>query len=252
MKRGFVKLWRLYLENGFIRNHKLWAFWTWCLLKASHKQHEHMVGNQLVFLMPGQFVFGRKRAAEELGMSEQEIRTAVSSLKKSGHIASMPTSKYSIITITNWGTYQSPDVGPKPTRQPVTNQHITTNNNDNNEKKLATGNHYFEWYWVGYPNKNGEKNAKAEAWAAWREVIQSEERLDLLTVGTTMHRAYRFYLEEQNLPFPELPSAVEWIRGRQWENWEKEIPREAIPFVDRVNKENSERWSIHERDETRS
>jgi len=49
-----------------------------------------------------------------------------------------------------------------------------------------------------------------------------------------------------------LPSAVEWIRGRQWENWEKEIPREAIPFVDRVNKENSERWSIHERDETRS
>ena len=31
MNRGYVRLWRKSLDAGWIRNHKLWAFWTYCL-----------------------------------------------------------------------------------------------------------------------------------------------------------------------------------------------------------------------------
>ena len=68
MERGYVKLWRKSLDAGWIRNHKLWTFWTWCLMKASHKEHDTVVGCQAVHLLPGQFIFGRKKASEETGL----------------------------------------------------------------------------------------------------------------------------------------------------------------------------------------
>jgi hypothetical protein len=142
MNQGYVKLWRKSLDAGWIRNHKLWAFWTWCLLSASHKEYEQIVGYQRVHLMPGDFIFGRKAASEELNMSEQEIRTIISFLKKVGNITIKSTNKYSIISIINWGIYQGQEtiinqqINQQLTnKQPATNQQLTTNKNDKNIKK---------------------------------------------------------------------------------------------------------------------
>ena len=82
MNRGYVRLWRKSLDAGWIRNHKLWAFWTYCLMKASYKEFDAIVGLQVVHLMPGQFIFGRKKAAEETGLTEREIRTIIDFLRK--------------------------------------------------------------------------------------------------------------------------------------------------------------------------
>ena len=60
MHRGYVKLWRKSLEGGWLKDHKLWAFWCWCLGKASHKQIKILVGLQEVNLLPGEFVFEEK------------------------------------------------------------------------------------------------------------------------------------------------------------------------------------------------
>ena len=106
MNRGYVKTWRKTLDKGWIKNHKLWAFWSWCLLKASHREHDVIVGVQTIHLMPGQFVFGRKKAAEETGLTERETRTVLASLISWGNLTSKTTNKYSIITIVNWHTYQ--------------------------------------------------------------------------------------------------------------------------------------------------
>ncbi len=106
MNRGYVRLWRKSLDAGWIKNHKLWAFWTWCLLKASHKEFDAIVGLQKVNLFPGQFVFGLKKAAEETGLTIREIRTIVDFLKKSGNLTIKTTNKFSVITIVNWHIYQ--------------------------------------------------------------------------------------------------------------------------------------------------
>jgi hypothetical protein len=44
MNRGYVRLWRKSLDAGWIKNHKLWAFWTYCLMKASYKEYDAIVG----------------------------------------------------------------------------------------------------------------------------------------------------------------------------------------------------------------
>ena len=129
MNRGYVKLWRKSLDAGWIRNPKLWAFWTWCLMKATHKEYTLIVGLQAVHLMPGQFVFGRRAAAKETGLSEQEIRTIIAFLVKAGNLTIKTTNKFSIITIINWPIYQGSDIDNQPANQPTTNQQLTTNKN---------------------------------------------------------------------------------------------------------------------------
>jgi hypothetical protein len=106
MNRGYVRLWRKSLDAGWIRNHKLWAFWTYCLLKASHREFDAIVGLQLVRLMPGQFIFGLKKASSETRLTIREIRTILDFLRKAENLTIKTTNKYSIITIINWHIYQ--------------------------------------------------------------------------------------------------------------------------------------------------
>ncbi len=107
MNRGYVKLWRKSLDAGWIKNPKLWAFWTYCLMKASHKEFDAIVGLQVVHLLPGQFVFGRKKASKETGLTEREIRTIIDFLIKAGNLTIKTTNKFSVITVINWPIYQS-------------------------------------------------------------------------------------------------------------------------------------------------
>lgn len=109
MNRGYVRLWRKTLDAGWIKNHKLWAFWTWCLMKASHKEYGAIIGLQIIHLLPGQFIFGRKKASQETGLTEREIRTIIEFLRKAGNLTIKTTNKFSIITIVNWHIYQSRD-----------------------------------------------------------------------------------------------------------------------------------------------
>lgn len=103
---GWVKLYRVVLEKGWLTNHKLWTFWSWCLLKASHRVYTQMVGYQKVTLQPGQFIFGRKSAAEELNMSERNIRTCLDSLIRMENMTIKTTNKFSLVTVVNWRIYQ--------------------------------------------------------------------------------------------------------------------------------------------------
>ena len=141
MKNGFIKLWRKSLDGGMMTNHKLWAFWCWCLLKASHKECSLFVEYQQVKLEPGQFVFGRKVAAEEIGMSEKSVRTCLAALVKYENLSVKKASNFSIITISNWNTYQVSNMGDGPPKGqqgagdgPARGWQGATNKNGKNDK----------------------------------------------------------------------------------------------------------------------
>jgi hypothetical protein len=114
-------------------------------MQASHKALTVREGLQEVAISPGQFIFGRKRAAKELGMSEQNVRTCLSTLKNARNLVVQPTNKFSIITITNWDAYQGEEGAANQqnnqqvtSNQPTTNQQVTTYKNIKkvkNEKK---------------------------------------------------------------------------------------------------------------------
>ena len=128
---GWIQLHRKLLENPVFKNPKLLQTFLYCLLKATHTEREQLVGDTIVKLQPGQLVTGRKSLAEATGLTEQKIRTALDKLKKLGILTSKPTTKYSVISITNWDSYQQTNQQVT-NSQPTTNQQLTTNNNYNN------------------------------------------------------------------------------------------------------------------------
>lgn len=59
---SYIKLFRKLLNSPIFENEKALKIWVWCLLKATHKEREQLVGQQIIHLEIGQFVFGRKQA----------------------------------------------------------------------------------------------------------------------------------------------------------------------------------------------
>jgi hypothetical protein len=135
MRQGYIKLWRKALDNDWLKNHELWAFWCYCLLRAKHEPGRVRVGFQEVQLEVGQFIFGRAQAARDLGMTEWKIRQCLDFLKRSGNLASKTASKFSIISIINWDTYQGSENGKPPANPPATRQQPATKKNVKNDKE---------------------------------------------------------------------------------------------------------------------
>ena len=103
---GWIKLHRKILTSQIFKNEKLLKVWVWCLAKATHQEYEQLVGNQLVHLKRGQFIYGRKKASEELGMKESTVRNYMELLKNIQNLDIKPNNKFSVVSIVNWDLYQ--------------------------------------------------------------------------------------------------------------------------------------------------
>jgi len=103
---GWIKLYRSSISKGWLSNHRLWTFWCWCLLKASHREYTTFIGNHRVTLSPGQFVFTLRNAAKELKMTLRQTRTCIDSMRRLQNLTHKTTHHYSVVTITNWDVYQ--------------------------------------------------------------------------------------------------------------------------------------------------
>lgn len=103
---GWIKLHRKIIDSAVFDNPKILKLWIWCLCKASHKGYESMVGNQIVVLQEGQFIFGRKKASSELKIKESMVYQYIKILEKLGMVNIKSNNKFSIITIEKWAFYQ--------------------------------------------------------------------------------------------------------------------------------------------------
>lgn len=94
----------------------------------------------------GQLITGRLKLSKDTGLSEREIRTCLDKLKTTGEIAIKATSKYSIVTICKYNTYQNKfdktdqhigqqTVLPATNERPTSDQQTTTNNTLNNKEE---------------------------------------------------------------------------------------------------------------------
>lgn len=106
MERGYVKLWRKCLDDGLLQNGPAWQLFGYLILKATHRPQRRIVGGAVFDLEPGEALFGRIKAAADLGLSEQQVRTAFSLLKRLGIVTGRATNKGTVISFVNWGKYQ--------------------------------------------------------------------------------------------------------------------------------------------------
>lgn len=137
MAQGYIKLARCLLENQLFQNEKLLKVWIWCLLKASHKGYEQLVGLKKIQLESGQFIFGREKAAQELNMPQSTVWRLMQFLKDNESLDIKTNNKYSLVTLVNWSLYQ---VEPEKldnkmdSRWTTDGQQMDTNKNVKNDK----------------------------------------------------------------------------------------------------------------------
>jgi hypothetical protein len=140
--KGWISLHRKLLENPIFKNYKLLQTFLYCLLKATHDDYELLIGDQMVSLKKGQLATGRKAISQATNLTEQNVRTALSKLEKLGILTITPTSKYSVVTVVAWDSYQGSNQQVT-NNQPTTNQQLTTNNNINNKNNIKKGTKKF-------------------------------------------------------------------------------------------------------------
>ena len=122
------------MDNPIFDNPNLLRVWLWCLLKASHKHHQQMVGLQVVDLEPGQFVTGRFKGANELEINPSTFYKYLKTLEKMQMISLNSNNKMTVVTIENWRKYQTED---KEVYQQNNNK-ITTKEQQKNNKITQT------------------------------------------------------------------------------------------------------------------
>lgn len=137
------------MSSGWIKLHRKFTKWEWytdvpvktvfihLLLEANHEGKKWQGRD----IERGQCVIGRKALAEETGLSEQQVRTALDKLRKTKEIVTESTNRFTIVTIVNYSLYQTCDEPNQPTdnqqitnKQPTDNQQSTTNKNVKNIK----------------------------------------------------------------------------------------------------------------------
>ena len=146
MNRGYIKLWRKTLDSGLLQNGPAWQLFGYLLLRATHKPYRTIVGGVVCELVPGEVVFGRSKAAADLGLGEQQIRTALNLLKKMKIATSRSTNKFTVVSLVNWHNYQDEQsAANQQTNQPVTSTQPAVNhiqefkNNTNTSLREVVG-----------------------------------------------------------------------------------------------------------------
>lgn len=125
------------MDNPISRKPLYCHLWTHCLLLAQHEPTSFIWNNKKVILKPGQFVTGRKKLSEITGISESSIEKILKYLESEQQITQEKTTKFRIITIKNWDSYQQKDNNTTTKRQQGTQQKDTYKNvkNVKNAKK---------------------------------------------------------------------------------------------------------------------
>ncbi len=221
---GYIRIYRSFLDWEWYKKNDTKAVFLHLLLNASFKPAKW----QGVQLEPGQLITGRIEIANQTGLSEQRVRTALKNLKSTGEITIKSTNRYSLITVINWAKYQN-DIENQPAEQPTTNQQSTSNqpttnqqptnnqphrnndNNDNNNKKEKIVDILFDTFWAAYPKRQDKKGAQK----AFAKLKPDADLLKRMLLSITIWKHSEQWTSEGGKYIP-LPST--WLNNRRWED----------------------------------
>lgn len=138
-------------ENGWIKLNKKILKWGWysdvnvkitflhLLLVANYEEGEYL-GQKI---KRGQAVIGLKATSKKIGISIQNLRTALEKLEKSGEITRKSTNKFTLVTIENYSKYQDREaVSNNNANKRLTNDQQTTNKRLTNDQQHLRNKEY--------------------------------------------------------------------------------------------------------------
>lgn len=127
----------------FVQLHKKICEWEWytdiptcklffhILLKCNYKEAKW----RGIEVKPGDFITSFDHLAKETWLSIRQVRTALEHLETTWEVTKQSTSQYTILTLTNWGTYNIRDDKPSTNGWQTNDKPSTITNKYNKEKK---------------------------------------------------------------------------------------------------------------------
>lgn len=211
MDSGFIKLHRRLLDSDVFASQTALKIWIWCLMRANYKSRKVPVitgrGETIVELESGQFIFGRNRASEELGISSSTIYRWIKRFEVDKMIAIKTNTHYSIITVCNYEIYQdNPQDDEQPTIQP-TIQPMDTDKNSKNSKNI-----YKEKIYKKEIRKNTEE-ANEKRIKQHQKDLEESIRPYIEKYGRDMCNDFYIYWSEPN----EQRTKVRYKLQKTWE-----------------------------------
>lgn len=246
MYRGYVRVWRKTMDSRVFKSEGLLKVWVWCLMRAAHKERwvKLKTGRGVieVRVLPGQFVFGRKSASEELDMKPSTVWKRIQKLKNLSNLNIESNRQYSLISIINWHIYQPPikEGDSESDRQGTGKEQArNTNNNVKNVKKKEKEYTSFEnegqkdeevyltkkgkklsgkrlktflQFWDTFDHKSGKADA-ADIWLGIPTLTDSI-MVDILSAAKIEAGNRPAWRAKGNTP----KMAQGWLSGRRWED----------------------------------
>ena len=102
-EKGFIKIYRSLIDWEWWGDHNTLILFLYCLLAANWKDKSWQ-GNKI---KRGQFVTSLPDLAQKTGLSIHKVRTALDHLILTGNLAVKTCSKFRIITVKNYDSYQA-------------------------------------------------------------------------------------------------------------------------------------------------
>lgn len=139
---GFISINRKIISWEWYTDNNVKSLFIHCLLKANFKNKKWR-GQEV---KRGSFITSYGNLSKELGLSVQQVRTALYKLKLTGEINTKTTNKNTVVTVIKYNDYQNsqhdsntPDNNQITIDQQSNNNQITTTNKDNKGKNDNKG-----------------------------------------------------------------------------------------------------------------
>ena len=217
---GWVKLYRKIREWEWYHDSQMVHLLLHLIVSANHDDARW----QGMEIKRGQLVTGRKSLSEETGIPEKAIRTRLKKLELSGEIFRKTASKFSIITINNYGIYQGVDVddGPAKGQQRASKGPQTRIKEEKEKDSCANAlqkrahctpvnGETFSLFWEAYPKKRDKLKARK----AWDKIKVDSELTQQILTAVSLQAKTRDWTKEDGKYIP-LPTT--WLNGRRWED----------------------------------
>ena len=257
---GWIKFHRKSIKNPVFKKPLTWHYWQYCLLKANHDPKKIIWNKKEMIIERGSFITGRRQAAKETGLSQQNIRTAtrilinMTMLEKS---TSKSTSKFTYLTICKYEQYQARVINNQPANQPASNQQVTTNKNVKKLKKLKNekkeplppivpqgGNGMVKERFDKFINLFPNSVKRSEAWTAWQQLFirgyagrrcttkflcpLTDDLFNTIIEAVEAQTKERAWKKEAKVWIASWTHPATWLRAKRWEDKTYPEPEETV------------------------
>jgi hypothetical protein len=215
---GWIKLHRQIIDSPVFAHQTALKIWIWCLCKANHSGKSFPIstgkGETIVSIERGQFIFGRFKAEDELGINGSTVYKWMHKFSDEMDMINIESNThYSIITILNFNDFQDLESNKVTTKEQPSNNQVTTKEqpsntykNDKNDKNDIKELSVF--IAVAYKKKynrdsGGEVGQDID--------YMSQRLLSSMSKTEAMEqiRAHKLYTAIQSLTLPSKPETIQ-------------------------------------------